>query len=88
MFFNIDNVNLLGIKKGDIVEIIKFGEYDGNTSYCVKIKAMVVQVSRRWFRVFIKCKLGGYFTCVNFVDTYDGGKKLCYKVIKGNKTKV
>ncbi len=81
MLFNTENVNILGIKKGDIVEITKFGEYDGNTEYCVKIKAPVVQVSGRWFRVFVKCRLGGYFTCINFVDTYMGGKKLCYRVI-------
>lgn len=87
MFFNTEKINLLGIKEGDIVEIIKFGEYDGNTEYSVNIKAPVVQVSRRWFRVFVKCRLGGYFTCVHFADTYNGGKKLCYRVIgkAGNK---
>ena len=82
MYFNCNNVNPLNVKVGDVVEFIRFKEYEGNVEYCDKLKGVVEEIGRRWFRVYVKCRLGGYFTCVHFVDTYKGGKKMCYRVVE------
>lgn len=80
MFFEISNLNIINIKKGQIVEIMR--ESDEGTKGDVKIiRGVVVETSKRWFRVYVKSFLGGYYTCVHYVDTYMNGKKLRYRVI-------
>lgn len=83
MLFNVGCMNVLGIRSGDIVEIIMDEEceiFEGRTAR--KIRAVVAETGKRWFRVYVKCRKGGYYTCVNYVSTYMSGKKLIYKVIK------
>lgn len=83
MLFNVECMNVLGIRRGDVVEIIMDTEceiFEDKASR--KIRAVVVETAKRWFRIYVKVKKGGYFTCVNYVSTYMSGKKLKYKVIK------
>ncbi len=83
MLFNVGCMNVLGIRSGDIVEIIMDAECEISKDRAArKIRAVVVETAKRWFRVYVKCRKGGYFTCVNYVATYMSGKRLIYKVIK------
>lgn len=77
MFFNAKKLNVLGISKGDIVEVILDGEECGR-----KIKSVVTEVSDRWFRIIIKKKIGSYYKCIHFVSTNERGTRLKYRIIK------
>ncbi len=75
-------LNILKLKVGDKIWVKVGAECDDNRhKVAKKLKATVVGLYPRWFRVRVDCKSSSYHTCFNYISCYQQSKELMYEVV-------
>lgn len=78
-----NELNRLKLKVGDKIWLRVGTEYDEDRhKVAKKIKATVIGLYPRWFRVRVDGKSGSYYTGINYISCYSQSKKLiCERVV-------
>ena len=75
-------LNILKLKVGDKIWFKIGTECDEDRhKVAKKLKATVVGLYPRYFRIRVDCKSGSYYTCLNYISCYQQSKKLIYEVV-------